>query len=72
MAVIRLEINDKYLENFLNFLKLMPKNIIKIEIEDDFEKELLKRSKEIKEGKVKLLTEKEIFDEIWTKISSKN
>ena len=42
----------------------MPKNIIKIEIEDDFEKELLKRSKEIKEGKVKLLTEKEIFDEI--------
>ncbi len=64
MAVIKLEINDKYLENFLNFIKLIPKSVIKIEIEDNFEKELLKRSKEVKDKKVNLLSEEEVFDGI--------
>ena len=64
MAVIKLEINDKYLENFLNFIKLIPKSVIKIEIEDNFEKELLKRSKEVKGKKVNLLSEEEVFDGI--------
>ncbi len=64
MAVVKLEINDKYLENFLNFMKLFPTDIIKIEIEDNFEKELLKRAKEVKNKKVKLLSEEEVFDGI--------
>ena len=64
MATLKLEVNDNYLENFLNFLKLIPKDVVKIEIEDNFEKELLKRDKEIESGKVKLLSEEEIFRDV--------
>ena len=64
MAVIKLEIDDKYLENFLKFIELIPKKIIKVQIENSFEKELLKRAKEVDEKKVKLLTEKEVFGDI--------
>ena len=64
MATLKLEVNDNYLENFLNFLKLIPKDVVKIEIEDNFEKELLKRDKEIESGNVKLLSEEEIFRDV--------
>ncbi len=30
MKTIQLEINDNYLDNILNFLKLLPKNVVKI------------------------------------------
>jgi len=30
MKIIQLEINDNYLDNILNFLKLLPKNIVKV------------------------------------------
>ncbi|MFK5977104.1 MAG: hypothetical protein QM493_11425 [Sulfurovum sp.] len=30
MKIIQLEIKDDYLDNILNFLKLLPKNVIKI------------------------------------------
>jgi hypothetical protein len=58
--VITLEVNDKYVKTFLEFLKLMPKNVVNIK--DDFEEEIKKRREEIKNGNVKLLTKEEIFD----------
>ena len=30
MKIIQLEINDNYLDNILNFLKLLPKNVVKV------------------------------------------
>ncbi|SHO81741.1 hypothetical protein MNB_SV-15-1013 [hydrothermal vent metagenome] len=30
MAIIQLEIKEDYLDNILNFLKLLPKNVVKI------------------------------------------
>ncbi|WP_457561914.1 hypothetical protein [Caminibacter pacificus] len=58
--VITIEVNDKYVKTFLEFLKLMPKNVVKIK--DDFEEEIKQRREEIKKGNVKLLTKEELFD----------
>ena len=64
MAILKIEIDDRYLNDFVNFIKLMPKDVIKVNIEESFEKELLKRAKEIKEKRVKLLNEEEVFSDV--------
>ncbi len=68
MAILKIEVNDRYLKRFIEFLSLMPKEVVKIDYEDSFEqaieKELLEREKELKQKKVKLLKEEEIFDDI--------
>ena len=35
MKTIQLEIKDDYLDNILNFLKLLPKNVVKIKTLND-------------------------------------
>jgi len=68
MAILKIEVNDRYVKRFIEFLRLMPKEVVKIEYEDSFEKEiekeLLKREEELKQKKVRLLKEEEIFDEL--------
>ena len=64
MATLKIKIDDRYLEDFLNFIKLLPKEIINIDIEEPFEKELLKRAKELKSGRVEPLTEEEVFSDV--------
>ncbi len=68
MAILKIEVNDRYVKRFIEFLRLMPKEVVKIEYEDSFEKEiekeLLKREEELKQKKVRLLKEEEIFDDL--------
>jgi hypothetical protein len=63
MRSLVLNVDDNVYENFINFLKILPQNKIKI-VEDipnteELERELKERKKEIANGKVLTL------DELW-------
>jgi len=63
MKIIQLEVKDDYLENILNFLKLLPENVAKIkELSDYDEKELLSRVDEVQQKRVQTISRDELFD----------
>ena len=65
MVTIQLEIKDDYLENILNFLKLLPENVAKIKEPNEFdEEELQSRIDDIHQNKVKTLSRDELFDSL--------
>jgi len=66
MKTIKIEVKDNYVNRILDFLKLLPENVAKIELlpDETFEEELLKRVEEVKSGKVKTLSREEIFGDI--------
>ncbi len=63
MKTIQLEVKDDYLENILNFLKLLPENVAKIkELSDYDEEELLSRVDEVQQKRVQTISRDELFD----------
>ena len=65
MVTIQLEIKDDYLENILNFLKLLPESVAKIKEPIEFdEEELQLRIDDIHQNKVKTLSRDELFDSL--------
>ena len=66
MKTIKIEVKDDYVNRILDFLKLLPENVAKIDLlpDETFEQELLKRVEEVKKGKVKTVSREEIFGDI--------
>ena len=66
MQTIQLEVRDDYAKMILDFLKLLPENVAKINIEnkDNTSGELLSRVDEVKNKKVKTISRDELFDDL--------
>jgi chromosome condensin MukBEF MukE localization factor len=70
MQTIRLEIRDDYVDKVLNFLKLLPENIAKVDVVSNnktvqmLDDELLSRMDDIKNSKVKTISREELFSDI--------
>jgi len=68
MQTISIDVQDSYVDKILDFLKLLPQDVIKInepiQNEDYDEEELLNRVEEIKSQKVEPITREELFHEL--------
>ncbi len=66
MQTIKIEVKDDYVNKIVDFLKLLPENVAKIDLltDENFEQELFKRIKEIKSNKIKTLSKEEIFGDL--------
>ena len=66
MQTITLKIRDDYVEKIINFLKLLPENVAKVEISSDKEEinnELISRIEDIENKRVKTISREELFNE---------
>jgi len=67
MQTISIDVQDSYVDKILDFLKLLPQDVIKINEpiqNEDYEEELFKRVEEIKSQKVEPITREELFNEL--------
>ncbi len=66
MQTIRLEVRDDYAQKILDFLKLLPENVAKIDILNNKElsDELISRIDDIKDNKVQTISRDELFSDI--------
>ena len=66
MQTIQLEVRDDYAKMILDFLKLLPANVAKINIQNQSElsDELISRVDDIKNKKIKTISRDELFDDL--------
>jgi len=66
MQTIQLEVKDNYVKMILDFLKLLPENVAKINIENNhlLSDELVSRVDDIQNKKIKTISRDELFDDL--------
>jgi len=66
MQTIQLEVRDDYAKMVLDFLKLLPESVAKIDIlnKQELSDELISRVDDIKNNKVETISRDELFDDI--------
>jgi len=71
MQTIQIDIKEDYLNKVIDFLKLLPENVVKIHTNSQHTKnselnyELISRIDDIKNGKIKTISKEELFDKAW-------
>jgi len=64
MQTIHLEVRDDYAKMVLDFLKLLPESVAKIDMKKELSTELTSRIDDIKNNKVTSISRDELFDNI--------